>query len=320
MLKDKLLTGASIAVVSLTMTTTAQAQGSIDEVVVTARKKAESLQDVPVAVSALGEKQLDELGVDVFTDYLVQMPGITAGGSGPGQNTIYIRGVASTTPNLTTAGVAGLAPNVALYLDEQPLSQPGRNLDVYALDMERVEVLAGPQGTLFGASSQAGVVRLITNKPDLDEEMIKVNADVGFTKGGEASRKVELIFNQPLSDSMAIRGVIFNDFQDIDNVAGSIDASVSGRFREAGTVRPNGVPVSTSRAGFKSRSGILAARERGDYTADTNTGTGAGDRTMPAQGQSFKDAFSEVTFWKPIIGLWLKMISTMRPIAVSALV
>ncbi len=298
MLKDKLLTGASIAVVSLTMTTTAQAQGSIDEVVVTARKKAESLQDVPVAVSALGEKQLDELGVDVFTDYLVQMPGITAGGSGPGQNTIYIRGVASTTPNLTTAGVAGLAPNVALYLDEQPLSQPGRNLDVYALDMERVEVLAGPQGTLFGASSQAGVVRLITNKPDLDEEMIKVNADVGFTKGGEASRKVELIFNQPLSDSMAIRGVIFNDFQGgyIDNVAGSIDASVSGRFREAGTVRPNGVPVSTSRAGFQSRSGILAARERGDYTADTNTGTGAGDRTMPAQGQSFKDAFSEVTF------------------------
>lgn len=298
MLKDKLLTGASIAVVSLTMTTAAQAQGFIDEVVVTARKKAESLQDVPVAVSALDEKQLDELGVDVFTDYLVQMPGITAGGSGPGQNTIYIRGVASTTPNLATAGVAGLAPNVALYLDEQPLSQPGRNLDVYAVDMERVEVLAGPQGTLFGASSQAGVVRLITNKPDLDEEMIKVNADVGFTKGGEASRKVELIFNQPLSDTIAIRGVIFNDFQGgyIDNVAGSIDASVSGRFREAGTVRPNGVPVSTARAGFQSRSGILAARERGDYTADTNTGKGAGDRTMPAQGQSFKDAFSEVTF------------------------
>ena len=210
-----------------------------------------------------------------------------------GQNTIYIRGVASTTPNLTTAGVAGLAPNVALYLDEQPLSQPGRNLDVYAVDMERVEVLAGPQGTLFGASSQAGVVRLITNKPDLDEEMIKVNADVGFTKGGEASRKVELIFNQPLSDSMAIRGVIFNDFQGgyIDNVAGSIDASVSGRFREAGTVRPNGVPVSTSRAGFQSRSGILAARERGDYTAATNTGTGAGDRTMPAQGHPLRMPF-----------------------------
>ena len=149
MLKSKLLSGVSIATVSLAMTMSAQAQNAIDEVVVTARKKAESLQDVPVAVSALGEEQLDALGIDVFTDYLVQMPGITAGGSGPGQNTIYIRGVASTTPNLTTAGVAGLAPNVALYLDEQPLSQPGRNLDVYAVDLERVEVLSGPQGTLF---------------------------------------------------------------------------------------------------------------------------------------------------------------------------
>src|SRR5690606_41947288 len=67
----------------------------------------------------------------------MQLPSVTAGGSGPGQNTIYIRGVASTTPNLTTAGVAGLSPNVAFYLDEQPLAQPGRNLDVYAADLDR---------------------------------------------------------------------------------------------------------------------------------------------------------------------------------------
>ena len=67
----------------------------------------------------------------------------------PGQSTIYIRGLASTTPNLTTAGVAGLAPNVSFYLDEQPLAQPGRNLDVYAADVARIEVLAGPQGTLL---------------------------------------------------------------------------------------------------------------------------------------------------------------------------
>ena len=161
MLKQNLVMSASLITLSSTMVTQAIAQEVIDEIVVTARKKSESLQDVPIAVSALGEEQLEELGVDKFTDYLAQLPGVTAGGSGPGQNTIYIRGVASTTPNLTTAGVAGLAPNVALYLDEQPLTQPGRNLDVYAVDMERIEVLSGPQGTLFGASSQAGVVRLI---------------------------------------------------------------------------------------------------------------------------------------------------------------
>ena len=278
MFKQSLIMSASLLTLSSALVTQAIAQDVIDEVVVTARKKAESLQDVPIAVSALGEAKLDELGVDVFTDYLVQMPGVSAGGSGPGQNTIYIRGVASTTPNLATAGVAGLAPNVALYLDEQPLGQPGRNLDVYAVDLERVEVLAGPQGTLFGASSQAGVVRLITNKPKLDEEQYTVNADVGFTKNGEGSRKVEMIFNQPISDTLAIRGAIFNDFQGgyIDNVAGTIDASESARFREAGTVRANGVPVSEARAGVQSRSGILAARARGEGGGDRGRGLRGG--------------------------------------------
>ena len=93
------------------------AQQIIEEVVVTATKREESLQDVPIAVTALTGDTLEELGVTNFSDYVLQLPGVTAGGSGPGQNTIYIRGVASTTPNLTTAGVAGLAPNVAFYLD-----------------------------------------------------------------------------------------------------------------------------------------------------------------------------------------------------------
>ncbi len=117
-----------------------QSQATVEEIVVTARKKAESLQDVPVAVSALREETLEERGINVFEDYLLQLPGVTAGGAGPGTSTIYIRGLASTTPNLTTAGVGGLAPNVSFYLDEQPLAQPGRNLDVYAADISRIEV------------------------------------------------------------------------------------------------------------------------------------------------------------------------------------
>ena len=125
----------------------AQSQATIEEVVVTSRKKSESLQDVPLSVATLGEQNLEEKGINVFEDYLLQLPGVTAGGSGPGTSTIYIRGLASTTPNLTTAGVGGLAPNVSFYLDEQPLAQPGRNLDVYAADVSRIEVLSGPQGT-----------------------------------------------------------------------------------------------------------------------------------------------------------------------------
>ena len=226
-------TAISLAVAAaLVGTTGAQAQQAkpkrkIEEITVTATKVEESLQDVPIAVTALGSKELEELGITNFSDYVMQLPSVTAGGSGPGQNTIYIRGVASTTPNLTTAGVAGLAPNVAFYLDEQPLAQPGRNLDVYAADLQRIEVLSGPQGTLFGGSSQAGNVRLITNKP---------------------------MINLPLSETFGVRGVFYTDSKGgwIDNVAGTRDASQSARFRPAGTPRLNGVPVSADRAGFQS--------------------------------------------------------------------
>ena len=230
------------------------AQAQLEEVIVTATKRSASTQDIPVAVQALGEDTLNDMGVTNFEDYLVQLPGVTAGGSGPGQNTIYIRGVASTTPNLTTAGVAGLSPNVALYLDEQPLSQPGRNLDVYAADMNRIEVLAGPQGTLFGASSQAGTVRLITNKPDFSGVYASTRLGTSFTKGGDMSNNIEAMVNAPVSDKLALRGVVYVDRMGgyIDNVAGTLSTSESARFRPAGTVRANGVPVSDQRAGFQS--------------------------------------------------------------------
>ena len=164
-----------------------QPKRTIEEVTVTATKVEESLQDVPIAVTALTGEALNELGITNFSDYVMQLPSVTAGGSGPGQNTIYIRGVASTTPNLTTAGVAGLAPNVAFYLDEQPLAQPGRNLDVYAADLQRIEVLSGPQGTLFGGSSQAGNVRLITNKPDLSGTYGSIRVGAATISDGDTS-------------------------------------------------------------------------------------------------------------------------------------
>ena len=240
--------------ITLTSLSASPAHSQIEEVIVTATKRPESLQDVPVAVSAIQEETLDQLGVSNFEDYLIQLPNVTAGGSGPGQNTIYIRGVASTTPGLTTAGVAGLAPNVALYLDEQPLAQPGRNLDVYAADLARVEVLSGPQGTLFGASSQAGTVRLITNKPDPSATRANMKVGTAWTKSGEMSNNVEAVVNLPVSDSLTLRGVVFVDNQGgyIDNVSGTLNLTQSGRFRPAGTVRANGVPVSSGRAGFQS--------------------------------------------------------------------
>ncbi|MYA68472.1 MAG: TonB-dependent receptor plug domain-containing protein [Gammaproteobacteria bacterium] len=225
----------------------------LEEIFVTATRVERAMQDVPVAVSALNPEDIDELGITNFSDYVLQLPSVTAGGSGPGQNTIYIRGVASTTPNLTVAGVAGLSPNVAFYLDEQPLAQPGRNLDVYAADLARIEVLSGPQGTLFGASSQAGNVRLITNKPETGEFYGNAKLGANAINDGDSGSNFEFVVNVPVTENFAVRGVVYKDNQGgwIDNVPGRRDASQSARFRPEGVVRKNGVPVASYRAGFQ---------------------------------------------------------------------
>jgi len=239
-----------------------QSQATVEEIVVTARKKAEGLQDVPVAVSAITEETLEEKGVNIFEDYLLQLPGVTAGGSGPGNNTIYIRGLASTTPAMTTAGVAGLAPNVSFYLDEQPLAQPGRNLDVYAADISRVEVLSGPQGTLFGASSQAGVVRMITNKPVIGENLSSLEVEARLMSGGDEGNKFEYMNNIPLGNNSALRFVAYRDHRGgyIDQVAGTRTVRESARFRTADTVRANGLVVGSARAGFQAGANLSAAQ------------------------------------------------------------
>ena len=255
LLLNTVFVSATAAVMAGTATaqTIPQQQRPRDVITVTATKTEQSAQDIPVAVSALDNQDLAELRIDTFSDYLQQLPGVTAGGNGPGQRTIYIRGIASTTPNLTVAGVAGLAPNVAFYLDEQPLAQPGRNLDVYAADLERIEVLPGPQGTLFGASSQAGTVRLITNKPVLGAFEAYSNFGFSWTQDGEMSSNVTGVVNLPVGDDFALRAVVYSDHQGgyIDNVRGTRDLSESARFRPEGTVRANGVPVSARRAGFQ---------------------------------------------------------------------
>ena len=231
MFKRNAIYGVIIAASSINL-----AHAQLEEVIVTATKKASSTQDIPIAVTALGEDSLQQLGISDFSDYLIHLPGVTAGGGGPGTNTIYIRGVASTTPNLTTSGVAGLAPNVAFYLDEQPLTQPGRNLDVYAADLNRIEVLKGPQGTLFGASSQAGTVRMITNKPDPSAFSGKLKMGAAYTQEGDPSQNVEGVVNIPIADNMAVRAVVYVDHQGgyIDNVAGSVTARDGARFQPGG--------------------------------------------------------------------------------------
>src|SRR5205807_5663611 len=98
---------------------------------------------------------------------------------GPGLGQIYMRGLATTQDGEQSSGATGSFPNVAVYLDDQSAQLPGRNLDIYAADLERIEILEGPQGTLFGAGAQAGVIRYITNKPKLGS--VEANATAGYS-------------------------------------------------------------------------------------------------------------------------------------------
>ena len=274
--KQKLHTAILSALAASTVAAPA-AFAEIEEVVVTATKRAASTQDIPVAVQALDESTLDDFNINNFSDYLIQLPGITAGGSGPGQNTIYIRGVASTTPNLTTAGVAGIAPNVALYLDEQPLSQPGRNLDVYTADMARVEVLSGPQGTLFGASSQAGTVRLITNKPDPSGQYANVKIGTEFTKDGEMSNNVEGMVNLPINDQLTVRGVVYVDKQRVNGPAVNPPMEKGGVHGEARRLRGPALDP------LRGRRGKMQERLRHPKKQQSNTNAGAKQHGKPRE-------------------------------------
>ena len=252
MKKSNLLGCAAISSLTLAMST-APAFAQVDEIIVTATKRAASTQDIAVAVTALSGETLEENNIDVFSDYLLQLPNVNAANAGPGQSTIFIRGISASAANTTTGVAAGLAPNVALYLDEQPVTQVGRNLDVYAVDLNRVEVLPGPQGTLFGASAQAGVIRLITNKPKLGVEEASFKFGVSFTEGGDESFKGEATYNFPIGDNLAIRASVFGDRQGgyIDNVAGVADIRENIAFTPNGTVLANGQVLQTPPQGSR---------------------------------------------------------------------
>ncbi|MDC0402220.1 TonB-dependent receptor plug domain-containing protein [Gammaproteobacteria bacterium] len=212
----------------------------IEEVVVSATKKDESASDVPLTVTALTEETLREMNVSNFDEYIEYLPNVTSGGRGPGQSTIFIRGLAVDPVNVFLSAAQGSSPNVALYLDEQPVQVPGRNLDVYVADMERIEVLPGPQGTLFGASSQAGTVRLITNKPNFEVQEGGFNASLFNTQKGSMSSSFDAFLNVPVSDTWAIRGVLYNSNSGgyIDNVSGTWNSKGKGSFDGYGKVDP----------------------------------------------------------------------------------
>ncbi|MFT5838378.1 MAG: iron complex outermembrane receptor protein [Flavobacteriales bacterium] len=192
----------------------------LEKIIITSTRRSENQQVVPIAVQAISGEKLQQLGIDSFEDYIALLPGVSSDGQGPGKQETYIRGVSAGRAPVRLSGIGG-EPTVAFYLDEAPITTPGRNIDLYAVDLQRVEVLKGPQGTLFGASSQAGTVRLISNKPELD--LFSAGGEIGMssTKNGGMSNKSEGFVNIPIvEDTFAVRlaGYSSTDGGFIDNV------------------------------------------------------------------------------------------------------
>jgi len=234
------LAAAVSAILSMAGTASAQTTTGLEEVIVTATRRAERLQDVPESISAFDSRAIAMRGLQQMDDYAKLVPGMSLGVREPGGTTIVFRGVAA-------SGLSyGSVSSSALYLDEQPITQSGRNPDPRLIDIERLEALRGPQGTLYGASSQSGTLRVITNKPDPAGFSAWVDTQVSQVDGGDTGYDVSGMVNVPLvADRLALRLVGFTaeDAGFIDNV---LSDSSGGTFDNSNVVEKDVNSTETS--------------------------------------------------------------------------
>ncbi|MEZ5500532.1 MAG: TonB-dependent receptor [Steroidobacteraceae bacterium] len=249
----------------------------LQEVVVTASKRGEqSTQDIPGAIQAISGDTLAKIGAAEFVDYATRVPSLTFNDLGPGDKQYVIRGITSTGP--ATVGV---------YYDEAVITASnandggGRNADIRLFDLDRIEVLKGPQGTLYGASSMSGTIRYITKQPDLARFGGYVNAEASTTANGGSNLGVNGALNLPIiTDKLAVR---FTGW-DVDN-SGFIDAVriPSGPIENANTERTRGARV-TLRWQATDKLALSAT------TTSQSLHAGGSARFTPPGVQSFGDA------------------------------
>ncbi len=223
-----IMSGSTAAAIAQDANSSSSGNGGIEQVIVTAERRDESVQSVPNTVQAFTGQALEELNVETLDQLLKYTPNITFANNGPGQGEITMRGLSNGFRGNQSSGTIGNFPNVAIYLDDQSMQFPARNVDIYMVDMNRVEVLEGPQGTLFGGGAEAGAVRYITNKPNLDTFQGKAEASYGFTAGGADNSAANLMLNVPIIDGkLAVRAVIYDEKQGgyIDNVPSTFTRS-----------------------------------------------------------------------------------------------
>ncbi len=205
---------------------------AVDEIIVTANKREGDVMDLDQSIQAVTGADIDKKSILSMEDLISSLPSVTISAAQPGRNTIIARGMTTGTDEWRTDS------SVAVYMDEVPMTAISQQVDPRMVDIQRVEMLTGPQGTLFGASSTAGTMRIITNKPDPNETAGGVEANYKTTKGGDDSYDINGYLNVPLSDSMAIRMVAYKADEGgwIDNVAAT---SLSGTHDNSDIVQDN---------------------------------------------------------------------------------
>jgi iron complex outermembrane receptor protein len=220
------------AAVALAISGVAVAQTALGEITVTARKRAESLQDVPFAISARSGDALREAGATNIEDISRNIAGFTVLNLGPGQSQIAIRGVSG---GKIDRDLPGVKEQVGVYMDESVISLSLFTPDLELYDLNRVEVLRGPQGTLFGSGSVGGTVRYISNQPDLSASYGDVEVTGSSIDGGETGGNVSGMFNMPMGSTAALRVVgYYSDipgFIDAVQPGGSVNKDVNGGTR-----------------------------------------------------------------------------------------
>jgi iron complex outermembrane receptor protein len=209
---------------------TEASSGVLEEVVVTSRKREESLQTVPLSIDVFTKRDLQNLGIAQFDDYAEKVPSMSFISVGPGTQLFVMRGVSDgSNPNYANSSATGF------FVDDMSTSWFGTQPDLHLYDMAQIEVLNGPQGTTFGAGSMSGAVRYITNKPDVKAFSAGVDADGGRIQGGEYNSTYEGFINLPLIEGvLALRASAFSD-----NRGGFINNKLTTRTWVNGTVSDN---------------------------------------------------------------------------------
>lgn len=195
---------------------TNDAAQAVDEIVVTATRRSETVRDVPFNIQAISADTLEKTGATDLRDFARTVPGLSFSDFGPSSGVqLVLRG-------LRTGSESGLAPTTTVYVDEVPIDMPfrGSPLDLKLVDIERVEVLRGPQGTLFGGGAIGGTMRYISKKPDTDSFEGRVGTELSTTRHGGPNYELTGMLNIPVTDWIAIRANMghFNNDGFIDNV------------------------------------------------------------------------------------------------------